>query len=140
MEYLLWIFVALVSYSLVGPAVKIIETDVPTETDVFITTAVMLLVTTGSILEFGSVSNVSFTSSSMFFAILGGVFLAVGVIAFFRALRYGPVSVVVPIYGLFIVMSSIIGIIFFSESYSVQKVAGILLAVVAIYLTSVSSS
>jgi len=140
MDYLLWIFVALVAYSLIGPVVKIIEEDVPTETDVFITTAVMLLVTTASILAFGSVRDVSLTSSAMLYAGLGGVFLAVGVIAFFRALQDGPVSVVVPIYGLFIVMSSLIGIVFFSESYSTRKVAGILLAVVAIYLTSAGST
>jgi len=35
----------------------------------------------------------------MLYAGLGGVFLAIGVIAFFRALQDGPVSVVVPIYG-----------------------------------------
>lgn len=139
MEYLLWVIVALVSYSLIGPVVKLIEEDVPSETDVFVTTAVMLLVTVGSIVAFDSLASTTVSSRSLLFAVAGGMFLAGGVIAYFRALKDGPVSVVVPIFGLFIVMSSLIGILFFQESYSLQKIAGILLAVVAIYITSRSS-
>ena len=46
-------------------------------------------------------------------------------------------SVVSPIFGMFLVLSSIIGITFLNESLTARKAAGILLGVVAVYLVSV---
>lgn len=135
-SYLFWVILALIAYSVIGPIVKVIETDVPTETDVAITTAVMLVVTVITAFVVNPVSPDSFSLTAYAYAISGGIFLTVGVITFFRALREGPVSIVVPIYGLFIVMSSLIGIVFFNERYTTQKIIGIVLAIVAIYLTS----
>lgn len=140
MEYLVWIVIALIAYSVIGPVVKLVETEVPTETDVTITTAVMLVVTVVTVLAVDPVDVAGISATAYLYAVFGGVFLAAGVITFFKALRAGPVSVVVPIYGLFIVMSSVIGIVFFGEASSPQKLAGIALAIVAIYLTSRSGA
>jgi transporter family protein len=46
------------------------------------------------------------------------------------------VSVVVPIFGLFLVASSVVGIVFLDETLTARKALGIVLAVVAVFLTS----
>jgi len=70
-------------------------------------------------------------------AYAAGVALTVGILAYYRALAAGPVSVVVPIYGLFIVVSSLVGIVAFDEAVTPRKVAAIALSVVAIALMSI---
>ena len=78
------------------------------------------------------VSHPTFT-----YVVLAGVFLTVGIVAYYRALSFDPVSVVSPIFGLCLVLSSVIGIAFLNESLTARKVAGIGLAIVAVYLVSV---
>jgi transporter family protein len=73
-------------------------------------------------------------SPAFFWSCLTGVVLAIAVISLFRALTLGPASVVVPIYGMFIVGGAILGIIFLKEPLTWQKVAGIAVAVVGVYL------
>lgn len=65
-----------------------------------------------------------------------GGMLAVSIIAYYRALELGPVSVVVPIFGMFIVLSSIVGIVALDEAVNARKIVGILLAGVAVWLVS----
>ena len=69
-------------------------------------------------------------------AYLGGAFLAVGIASYYRALSLGAVSVVVPIFGLFIVLSSVWGFLFVGEPITLRKVLGIVLAGVAVYLVA----
>ena len=69
-------------------------------------------------------------------AYLAGAFLAVGIIAYYRALSLGAVSVVVPIFGLFIVVSSVVGFVLLDEPLTLRKVLGIALAGVAVYLVA----
>ena len=59
-----------------------------------------------------------------------------GIITYYRALSLGAVSVVVPIFGLFIVVSSVVGFVFLDEPLTLRKVAGIVLAGVAVYLVA----
>jgi transporter family protein len=47
------------------------------------------------------------------------------------------VSVVVPVFGMFIVGSAAVGVVFLDESLTARKVVGVALAVVAVYLVSV---
>lgn len=65
-----------------------------------------------------------------------GAFLSVGIIAYYRALALGPVSVVVPIFGTFLVTSAAAGVVFLDEPLTARKVAGVALAVIAIYLVA----
>ena len=71
---------------------------------------------------------------AFFWSCATGVVLAIAVISLFRALALGPASVVVPIYGMFIVGGAVLGIIFLKEPLTWQKVAGIGVAVVGVYL------
>jgi transporter family protein len=47
------------------------------------------------------------------------------------------VSIVVPIFGLFLVTSSLVGVVALDESLTTRKAAGIGFAMLAVYLTSV---
>jgi transporter family protein len=60
----------------------------------------------------------------------------VGILSYYRALASGPVSVVTPIFGMFLVGTSILGVVFLDETLSTQKITGIGLAVVAVYLVA----
>jgi len=138
MNYLPWVILALLTYSLIGPLVRISTQDIPYEIVMFVSTAVMLLVTAGVVGYNERLAPAYFLDPATGFVYIAGIFLAIGAIAYFRALSNGPVSVVVPIFGMFIVLSSAIGILFLGEEVSIRKTIGIGVAILAIYLTSVS--
>jgi bacterial/archaeal transporter family protein len=49
-------------------------------------------------------------------------------------LSLGPATVVVPIYGMFIVGGAVLGVLVLHEPVTWQKVAGLVAAVVGVYL------
>jgi transporter family protein len=63
-----------------------------------------------------------------------GVALVIAVVFYFLALSEGPTSIVVPIYGRFIVGGAVLGLVFLHEPLTLRKALGILLAAVSIYL------
>jgi bacterial/archaeal transporter family protein len=63
-----------------------------------------------------------------------GVALVIAVVFYFLALSEGPTSIVVPIYGMFIVGGAMLGLVFLHEPLTLRKALGILLAAVSIYL------
>ena len=62
------------------------------------------------------------------------VLLAVAVLTLYMAIQRGPVSVVMPIYGLNAMITALLGILFLHETVSVEKVLGLILAIAAIVL------
>jgi len=64
-----------------------------------------------------------------------GAFLTVGTIAYYQALAQGPVSVVVPIFGCFLVLGPLIASLL-EEAVTARKLAGIALGSVAVYLVA----
>lgn len=69
-------------------------------------------------------------------AIAGGIALTVAVSSLFHALSLGPSNVVVPIYGMFIVGGSLLGVLFLGEPMSWNKIAGLIAAVIGVILIS----
>jgi transporter family protein len=63
-----------------------------------------------------------------------GATLVIAVVFYFLALSEGPTSVVVPIYGMFIVGGAVLGLVLPHEPLTLRKALGILLAAVSIYL------
>src|SRR5207302_9924323 len=63
-----------------------------------------------------------------------GVALVIAVVFYFLALSEGPASVVVPIYGMFIVGGAVLGLLFLHEPFTLRKALGILLAAISVYL------
>jgi bacterial/archaeal transporter family protein len=98
-----------------------------------------IVVTTSTIITFlrGDMKAFSLnnlTSSDGVIALGTGVALVVAVVFYFLALSEGPVSVVVPIFGMFIIGGAVLGLIFLHEPLTLRKALGIILAVVSSYL------
>lgn len=140
MRYLPWALLALGAYSLVAPLMSAATTGDPR-----IPSTVAALLANG-ILVAGSVAVVLYTGRDVGaylshpkfpLVVAGGLFLTVGILAYYRALSLGPVSVVTPVFGLFLVVSSLVGVVVLDEPLTARKAVGIVLAVVAVYLVTV---
>ena len=140
MNYLPWAILALVAYALVPPLLNVATTGsvrMPSNVAALYSNLVLVLGTV-AIVVYNREAALTYVAHPTFkYVVLAGVFLTVGIVAYYRALSLGPVSVVSPIFGMFLVLSSVIGIAFLNESLTARKVAGIGLAIVAIYLVSV---
>ena len=136
MRYLVWSLIALGSYSFVSPLVSYATEEVPSQVAVTITNSILVLMALGVILYTRTPAMRYLTHPRAPYLYLAGLFLGVGIISFYRALSLGPVSGVVPIYGMFIVTSSFIGFLFLNESLTLQKGVGIGFGIIAIYLLS----
>lgn len=136
MEYLLWVMIALLAYSVVAPLTSIVMQDVPPTPGLFLSTLVFLVIATGVMVATGTADPTYATTVEAGYVYVAGVFLAVGILAYTAALEAGPVSVVVPIFGMFIVGSSVLGVVFLDETMSATRAAGILCAVLAICCTA----
>ncbi len=136
MNYLAWTLIALVGYSIFIPLASLATNDVPSSMVALIANTILAL-SALTVVLYRDEPVASQLAGANFLYILGaGAFLTVGILSYYRALSSGPVSVVTPIYGMFLVGSSILSILFLNESLSLQKGAGIVLAVVAVYLTA----
>lgn len=135
MEYLVWVLVAMLANSLLAPLVSFITEDIPASATLFLATASFLTITLIILLLTGSTNPGYLVSPSAGMVYVAGFFLTVGILSYFTALEYGPVSVVVPIFGMFIVGSSILGIALLGEEMSITRGLGIVFAFLAIYLS-----
>ena len=70
-------------------------------------------------------------------AIAGGLALTVAVTSLFHALSLGPANVVVPIYGMFIVGGSLLGVLLLGEPMTWHKIVGLAAAVIGVVLISI---
>jgi bacterial/archaeal transporter family protein len=70
-------------------------------------------------------------------AIAGGLALTIAVTSLFHALSLGPANVVVPIYGMFIVGGSLLGVLFLGEPMTWNKLVGLAAAVIGVVLISI---
>lgn len=136
MEYLLWVVVALLSYGMLAPITSVVTKEIPPTVALFLATVVFLALTAVVMLVVGTDLATHATAPSAGYIYVGGLFLAIGILAYYYALQLGPVSVVVPIYGMFIVGSSVIGILFLDEALTATRAGGIVSAAAAIYLSA----
>ncbi|RCU48162.1 multidrug transporter [Haloplanus salinus] len=139
MGYLQWSVLALLAYSAVAPLVGFATTGnprIPSFVAALVTNGLLLVATVAVVLYQGQSVTAYLGHPKAPYLYLAGVFLAVGILAYYRALSLGPVSAVVPIFGTFLVISSVVGVLFLNESLTARKVAGIGCAVLGIYLVS----
>jgi len=137
MRYLSWALLALAGYTLVAPLVKVATAEMPSEVALLIANSMLILGAAGVVVVSDTQVTPYLTQPTAIYAYAAGLCLTVGILAYYRALAAGPVSIVVPIFGLFIVTSSVIGITLLDEPLTARKVAGITFAVLAVYLTAV---
>ena len=69
-------------------------------------------------------------------AYAAGLALTVAVGSLFKGLSLGPASVVVPIYGMFIIGGAVLGILFLHEPVTLRRILGLALAVAGVYLVA----
>lgn len=138
-SYLPYSLLAVAAYALVAPLMRIATsgTDaIPSDIAAAISNVILVVAAITIAVAGGQDISAHLTSSKIGYVLAAGCCLAVGILAYYRALALGPVSVVTPIFATFLVFSSIIGIIALGESLSARKTIGILLAIGGIYLVS----
>ena len=136
MQYLWYALLALVAYAAVAPLTKVAMQDLPADSVALVTNGMLVIATLAIVLATDRPLLSALTHEQAPYMYAAGVCLTVGILAYYRALAGGPVSVVVPIFGLFLVASSVLGIVFLDEALTVRKGVGIALAVVAVFLTT----
>jgi len=135
-RYLPYALLAFLAYSLVAPLTKVAMVHLPSTPTVFISNFV-LFVLVGAVLLVRGESPLPYLRHRYTpLVVASGVLLTIGLLTYYRALALGPVSVVVPLYGLFIVVSAFVGIVVFGEEVTLRKLAGIAFSVLAIALIS----
>ena len=134
MNYVLWTLVAMACYSFAFLFMKLAMQGLPTFTVMPIAVGTLALGATTTAALVGDWSVPSVTSRFVGFALAAGLCLAGAVVGYFRALSSGPVSVVVPIFGMFLVGGAVLGIVVLGEAVTVKKLLGIAFGAVAVVL------
>lgn len=140
MNYLPWALVALGAYTLVPVLMRVATTGpgaIPSDVATVISNTILIVAAVEVVAGTNQQVTPHLSSSKLPYAVAAGVFLAIGILAYYRALALGPVSVVTPVFGLFLITSSVVGMAVLGESVTARKLAGIALAVLAVYLVSV---
>lgn len=137
MNYIGWTVVALVSYTVFPPLVNVATRNVPSAVVTLIAASMFTLGAAGVVVYRGEPVTPYLLSDDAKYMYLAGLSLTVGLLAYYYALSIGPVSVVVPVFGMFVVTSSILGITVLDEPVTVRKLVGIVFAALAIYLIGV---
>ncbi|WP_435176887.1 EamA family transporter [Halorussus sp. AFM4] len=136
MNYVAWAVVALVGYSVFTPLASLATDQIPS-TVVALVANSMLAVSAAAVIVYRNESVVPYLAGeNAVYMYAAGIFLSAGIIAYYQALGAGPVSIVVPIFGMFLVGSSLLGVVFLDEPLTAKKVLGIVLAAVGVWLTT----
>jgi transporter family protein len=72
-----------------------------------------------------SAGHEQFDWSAVSWACATGIALAVAVSSLFRALSLGPVSIVMPLYGIFVIGGAALGVLILHEPMTWQKALGV---------------
>jgi transporter family protein len=134
--YIAWAIIGMLGYSATTLFVKLAvrSGELRAFNVLAVATLIVVVVVWAVTLRGGLESWAAFRGANAGYAVLAGISLAIAVSSLFRALSLGPGSVVVPIYGMFIVGGSILCVLFLGEPVTMRKVAGLLIAVCGVYL------
>lgn len=139
MNYLLWTLLATVSYSLVAPLMRLAtagRAGIPSTVAAFVSNAVLVAATVAVIVVTGQGVAEHVGDPRMRYVVAAGLCLSVGIIAYYRALSVGRVSVVAPVFAMFFVASSAVGVVVLDEPVTARKLLGVGFAVVAVVLVA----
>jgi len=141
-SYILWALLGMAGYSVMTLFVKIAERagqgTVSTYMVLAVSTTIVAIFAVIVVAMRGELKTLVFDldREPLLWAIAGGIALTVAVSSLFHALSLGPANVVVPIYGMFIVGGSLLGVLFLGEPMSWHKVVGLVAAVAGVVLIS----
>ena len=139
MNYLPWAILALVAYSFVAPLMREGTSGsgaIPSDVAALVANAMLIVGTIAVIAVTDQRVTTYLRHPDMRLVAAAGVCLTIGILAYYRALARGPVSIVAPVFALFLVGSSVVGVVALDEPLTLRKVVGVLLAVVAIVLVA----
>jgi transporter family protein len=132
--WLIYALLALVLWGLWGAFSKIASTLLPSWA-IFLVELLVYLVVGGFIWGLQR-TPVIWTLSGLAAAVAAGLCGGVALFFFLKALSSGPAVVVVPLTSLYPVITVALGVTFLQESLTVRHLAGIILAVAAVWLLS----
>jgi len=139
-SYILWALLGMAGYSFMTLFVKIAErsSTVSTYMVLAVSTTIVAIVAIAIVAMRGELKTLLFEldREPLLWAIAGGIALTIAVSSLFHALSLGPANVVVPIYGMFIVGGSLLGVLFLGEPMGCHKIVGLIAAVAGVILIS----
>jgi len=139
-SYILWALLGMAGYSFMTLFVKIAErsSTVSTYMVLAVSTTIVAIVAIAIVAMRGELKTLLFEldREPLLWAIAGGIALTIAVSSLFHALSLGPANVVVPIYGMFIVGGSLLGVLFLGEPMGWHKIVGLIAAVAGVVLIS----
>ncbi|MGB2933016.1 MAG: EamA family transporter [Methyloceanibacter sp.] len=139
-SYILWALLGMAGYSFMTLFVKIAErsSTVSTHMVLAVSTTIVAIFAVIIVAMRGELKALLFEldREPLLWAIAGGIALTVAVSSLFHALSLGPANVVVPIYGMFIVGGSLLGVLFLGEPMGWHKIVGLIAAVAGVVLIS----
>jgi transporter family protein len=132
MDYRIYALIALIFWGIWAYLSKILAGNMKTELLAFYTTlGSLIIVAIYTLIR----TKIIFNSLSVS-AMLVGALAMIATFAFYAALAKGPASVIVPWTGLYIIIPVVLGIIFLGEKITVNRIIGIIAAVVSIIFLS----
>ncbi|WP_138004881.1 EamA family transporter [Halalkalirubrum salinum] len=137
--YLPYALLAMGAYALVSPLMRVATTGpdaVPSDVAVVISNTLLIIMAIGVLWYTGQGFVAHLSSPNIVYVLAAGVFLGIGILALYRSLALGPVSVVTPIFAMFLVFSSVIGFLLLGEEFTTRKALGIVFAILAVYFVS----
>lgn len=80
--------------------------------------------------------NISLSISGVGFALLAGLFGAIGGVCFYAGLSHGRTAVVTTVGALYFIVAASLGVVFLGESIGLREIAGMGFAIAAVVLFS----
>jgi bacterial/archaeal transporter family protein len=136
-SYVLWALIGMAGYSFTTLFVKLAErAGMPSFAVLAVATVMVAIFVLAITFARDEVAPLvaQFGGRGMLFALAAGITLTIAVSSLFHALSLGPATVVVPLYGMFIVGGAVLGVLVLHEPLTWQKVAGLAAAAAGVYL------
>ena len=136
-SYVLWALIGMSAYSFTTLFVKLAErAGMPSFAVLAVATVMVAIFVLAITFARGEVAPLvaQFGGRGMLFALAAGITLTIAVSSLFHALSLGPATVVVPLYGMFIVGGAVLGVLVLHEPVTWQKAAGLVAAAAGVYL------
>jgi len=137
--YLPYALIAMGAYAFVPPLMRVATTGqhgVPSDVAVVVSNTLLVAMALGVLAYTEQGFTEHLRTPKVAYVLAAGLFLGIGILALYRSLSLGPVSVVSPIFAMFLVFSSVVGFLLLGEPFTARKALGIAFAVVSVYLVS----
>jgi transporter family protein len=139
-SYVLWAFIGMLGYSFTTLFVKLGDRSPNASPHMIlaVSTTIVAIGTIGMVIARGELKTLLFDLDTppLLWAVLAGLTLTLAVSSLYHALSLGPANIVVPIYGMFIVGSSVLGALLLGEHMPLHRLVGLAAAVIGVVLIS----